>query len=231
MNEIDDNNKNCSGLEEAHRRPGASAAAASDNRSDISRDELRAIKAEIPDRLPGEQDMETMVLLVDVDPCHAHVYWHVEAAVFERVVPRVSRDRSRVRLTLRIHDALCAGMSGFVPWPPLELEVSGLEGYRYVEIPDCGKDLIAELATHDRVAGEVTLAWSRPVRVDEPGGSPRLVERLSAECFEYLRPGAGKLQAESLPDRAPEAGFSSFATQSWFWSAQLATGRTGGGDD
>ncbi len=166
----------------------------------FTRAELRALSEEIPDRLPAEEEMETRVVLVDIDPCHVHIYWHVRAEDLAAAGRTAVSDKTDLPLLLRLHDAICTVMAGFIPWPPLELEVSGLDGYRCVEIPDCGKTLIAELGLRGMNGGFTRLASSHPVRlpqagraadeipervelvlIDEPGIPPRVVEVLPPE--------------------------------------------------
>jgi hypothetical protein len=186
----------------------------------FTRAELRALSAEIPDRLPAEDLMETRLVLVDVDPCHVHVYWHVRAEDLAMALDALATPEGDYHLQLRLHDAVCTLMVGFIPWPPLELEVTGLDGYRHVEIPDCGKTLIAELGLRGVNGSFIRLASSRPVRlpaagreagviservelvlVDEPGSPPQVVE----VAPQHTEPAeAGHAGRESQP-RDPEA--------------------------
>ena len=222
----------------------------------LSAEELRAINAEVSDQLPTEQAIETRVSMVDIDPRHAHVYWHINAADVEAARRAGGRTEAQENVVLRLHDALCTTMSGFIPWPPIELELTELSGDQCVEIPDAGKALVAELALREPEGTLVTLASSRPVHlpqpgqaeiqgpvelvvIDEPGAPPRVVAAFSAPSDETLSmpsPATPGTLDFSLPAALgssphPQGAPSSFAPPQWLWSGGPIPGFAGGEHD
>lgn len=185
--------------------------------------ELRAINAQISDRLPAEQAIESMVSLIDIDPCHAHIYWHVNAVDLEKVCRAAGCTATGENVVLRLQDALCTTMSGFIPWPPIELELAQLSGNQDVEIPDPGKTLVAELALRGLDGTLHTLATSGPVRlpqlgqagiqgsvelvvIEEPGMPPRVVEKFPTPSNEIPCLSPGTFQgSSSTPQGAPSS--------------------------
>lgn len=211
----------------------------------FSREELRAINDEISQGLPVDAPVETMLALVDIDPSHVHAYWQVQRAdlVAARRFAGVPESAPET-LVLKVHDALCMTMSGFIPWPPLELEVSGLNGSRHLEVPDSSHTLIAELGLRGPNDVFVPLTWSRPVHlprpgqteipervdlvvVDEPGNPPRVMEVLSAPSGQPAE-GPGE-QPAATSDHAGsytvlEAPVSSHDLSQGVWSSGLPFG-------
>ena len=204
------------------RNKGAPIGEAEAEEAPFTGEELRALSRDIPDCLPAEEEMETRIALVDIDPCHVHVYWHVQAADLEAARGAASSSKTDDSMLLRLHDAICTVMVGFIPWPPMELKVSGLNGYRYVEIPDCGKTLIAELGLRGPNGSFTRLASSHPVRlppagragneiaepvelvlIDEPGSPPRIVEvvppKAEPPSGETVRASSRRLPATPAP--------------------------------
>ncbi len=214
----------------------------------FSAEELRAINAEVLDQPPTEQSIETRVSMVDIDPRHAHVYWHINAADVEAARRAGGWTEARENVVLRLHDALCTTMSGFIPWPPIELELTELSGDQCVEIPDAGKALVAELALRKPSGTLVTLAFSRPVHlpqqgqaefqgpvelvvVDEPGAPPRVVAAFSAPSGETLSMPSPAIPAALGSSPHPQGAPSSFAPPQWLWSGGPMPGFVGGEHD
>ncbi len=180
----------------------------------FSREELRAINEEIAQDLPVSVPAETLLALVDIDPSHVHVYWQVQRADMEAARRSAGvRNGAGESMVLKVHDALCMTMTGFIPWPELEFEVEGLNGSRHVEVPDAGHTLIAELGLRAANGGFVPLTWSKPVRlprpgeaevresvdlvvIDEPGNPPRVLEVQSVPSTEQA-PAEGQPPASS----------------------------------
>ena len=214
----------------------------------LSAADLRAINAEVLDQLPTEQAVETRISMVDVDPRHAHVYWHINAADVEAARRAGGRREARENVVLRLHDALCTTMSGFIPWPPIELELTELSGNRCVEIPDAGKTLVAELALREPEGTLVTLALSRPVHlpqpgqaenqdlvelvvIDEPGAPPRVVAAFSAPSGETLRMPSPAIPTSLGSSPHPQGAHSSSAQPQGLWNGGPMPGFADGEHD
>ncbi len=222
----------------------------------LSAEELRAINAEVLDQLPTEQAVETRVSMVDIDPRHAHVYWHINAADMEAARRAGGWTEAGENAVLRLHDAICTTMSGFIPWPPIELELNELSGDQCVEIPDAGKTLVAEIALREPGGTLVTLASSRPVQlpqpgqaeiqgpvklvvIGEPGAPPRVVAAFSAPPGETLSmpfPAIPGTLGFSLPAALgssphPRSAPSSSTAPQGLWSGGPMPGFAGGEHD
>jgi len=134
----------------------------------LSREELRAVQAEVASGPAAERNLKTMLALVDVDPWHAHVYWHVDPTDLAQAAKRCG-SQEKAPMLLRVQDHRCARMTGFIPWPPIEVAVTELDGYQYVEIPDPGKALVAELGLHGPSGAFEILARSAVIRMPNAG--------------------------------------------------------------
>lgn len=213
----------------------------------LSPEELRALQQELPNRLPAEQSMETMLVLVDVDPRHAHVYWHIDPA--DPALAARASGGEQAPVLLRLQDYRCASMIGFIPWPPIEIEVGELDGYRHIEIPQPGKTLVAELGLRGRNGAFTILARSAVVRmpnpkvasgegaqqielvrIDEAGAPAREVTVLPVPPEEAadLAPLFG-MPAPQLPDSGPSSA--GLAEERWDWSGGVARPSLGGDHD
>lgn len=215
------------------------------NQACFSGQELRAINAHISDQIPARQNIGTMVSMVDIDPHHIHVYWHVNAANLAALSGAAGWPGTRQKLVLRLHDALCTTMSGFIPWPPMESELTELSGNRRVQIPDAGKTLVAELALRGPRDTLVSLIRSKPVQlpqpgqattqgpvnlvlVEEPGAGPRVVATFTTPTDKTLR-GSLSSVAEASPH--PHGVPSSFTTRQWYWKGDRKSGTSSGEHD
>jgi hypothetical protein len=212
--------------------PATPPDASSDLEHRPSTELLRAVIAQIPVSLPADTARETRLVLLDLDPCHVHAYWHLNAADLKGLAVVSSLDAEAeglgsLGIRLRIHDARCIDMQGFVPRPPIELGVQSLDGYVQVRVPECGATLIGEIGlaaptdTDDPRAQLIPLARSRPVRLPRPAlPPPRLasapsLDGAAAEPSAPERPAAvsaveapppAPAPAPTQPARAPRSG-------------------------
>ena len=148
---------------------GAGGAEARDRA--FSREELRAINEEISRDRSASVTTETMLALVDIDPSHVQAYWQVQSADLEAAQRFAGvRNGAGEAMVLKVHDALCMTMNGFIPWPPLEFEVAGLNGSKHIEVPDSGHTLIAELGLRGPLH-PVDLVTARAPSPPRRGGS------------------------------------------------------------
>ncbi len=219
---------------------GAGGAEARDRA--FSREELRAINEEISRDRSASVTTETMLALVDIDPSHVQAYWQVQSADLEAAQRFAGvRNGAGEAMVLKVHDALCMTMNGFIPWPPLEFEVAGLNGSKHIEVPDSGHTLIAELGLRRPDGGFVPLTWSRPVRlprpgeaeapdtidlvvIDEPGKPPRVVEVRSAPSAKAPAGGPAASPGEVGSPAVPEEPIFSRDLQQGIWSSGLPPG-------
>ncbi len=130
----------------------------------LSPKELREISQEISRHFPLPFD-RTEIVLLDVDPFHAHVFWHVRLDDMETGRKSLGTEGEHAALLLRVYDVTLIDFDGNNAHLTFDVAVHSLHSHRYFDFWESGRAYIVDIGLLPQNGPFLTLARSNPMQL------------------------------------------------------------------
>lgn len=130
----------------------------------ISREELHRISEAISRCFPRPFE-KTEIVLLDVDPFHAHVFWHVNLGDLESARQTLGGEGAHAALLLRFYDVTLLDFDGGNAHSSFDVAVHSLQSTHYIDFWESGRSYIVDIGLRTHDGRFQSLARSNPIEL------------------------------------------------------------------
>lgn len=130
----------------------------------LTAEELHQISEEISRLFPPPLE-NTEIVLYEIDPFHAHTFWHVRYDEMEAARRSLGQEGEHAALLLRFYDVTLIDFDGFNAHYSFDVAVHSLRSNYYVDFWESGRAYIVDIGLRTHDGRFVTLARSNHVEL------------------------------------------------------------------
>lgn len=166
--------------------------------------ELHALNTALAQEFPVPVDLTELVLM-DVDPTRLHAFWSVMPFDLGAVEQTFDPTDMASTMVLRLHDVTPARFGHVDRVRPIEIDVEGLQGNRYIDDLEPGRSYVAELGLVRPDGAFVAVTESNTLLM--PGVAPPLARStpiaVAEKRFELPATRPQEVRPVRMPDLEP----------------------------